>query len=64
MVARSLLEVMRMVADTDEDANVVLKAMVKLSEDPGVYLLSLLLCSMPAAAFKTERVLIFLSFYF
>lgn len=36
MVARSLLEVMRMVADTDEDANVVLKAIVKLADDPGV----------------------------
>ena len=34
MVARSLLEVMRMVADTDEDANVVLKSMMKLSDDP------------------------------
>ena len=35
MVARSLLETIRSVGDNEEDANTVLKAMVKLAQDPG-----------------------------
>ena len=35
MVARSLLETIRSVGDNEDDANTVLKAMVKLAQDPG-----------------------------
>ena len=34
-MARSLLETIRSVGDNEEDANTVLKAMVKLAQDPG-----------------------------
>ena len=35
MVARGLLETIRSVGDNKEDAETVLKAMVRLAEDPG-----------------------------
>ena len=34
-MARSLLETIRSVGDNEDDANTVLKAMVKLAQDPG-----------------------------
>ncbi len=37
MVARSLLETIRSVGDSREDANKVLQAMVNLAQDPGIF---------------------------